>query len=354
LFSRLVRAGGWLLRSGIQETSGGVSRHYRTDLQRHSPVSTEITGYAASAFVYLHALTGERDFLDAAKRAALFLARVAWDPESRSIPFDFGAPGLTYFFDCGIVVRGMLATWRATGDREFLDVAASLGGAMAEDFGRQGGGYRPVLSLPAKQPVPPDGHNWSTAPGCYQLKAALAWRDLAEATGDPRFEERYEEALQGALLSHGSFLPGHPDPHRVMDRLHAFLYFLEGLRPRAGERRCAEAIAKGVPLVERLLREIAPRFERSDVYAQLLRVRLWADEAGALPLDSEAARREASILAGFQAEVPDKRVDGGFYFGRAGGETLPHVNPVSTAFAVQALALWEQRGNGEQPPAVFY
>jgi hypothetical protein len=33
-------------------------------------------------------------------------------------------------------------------------------------------------------------------------------------------------------------------------------------------------------------------------------------------------------------------VDGGFYFGRAAGAFLPYINPVSTAFALQALALW--------------
>jgi hypothetical protein len=33
-------------------------------------------------------------------------------------------------------------------------------------------------------------------------------------------------------------------------------------------------------------------------------------------------------------------VDGGFYFGRSAGRWEPYINPVSTAFALQALALW--------------
>jgi hypothetical protein len=120
-----------------------------------------------------------------------------------------------------------------------------------------------------------------------------------------------------------------------MDRLHAFCYFLEGVLPRVNEKRCGTALCAGIRMVAQYLREIAPEFERSDVYAQLLRIRLYADWAGAAPLDREAAQFESEKLAAFQ------RSDGGFSFGRRGGELLPHVNPVSTGFALQALALWE-------------
>jgi hypothetical protein len=106
----------------------------------------------------------------------------------------------------------------------------------------------------------------------------------------------------------------------------------------------------GIKLTSRYLREIAPAFARSDVYAQLLRIRIYADFAGAAPLDREAACREAATLAGFQADSPYPVIDGGYYFGRKGAEWLPYINPVSTAFAVQALALWEQCQTGAATP----
>ena len=53
----------------------------------------------------------------------------------------------------------------------------------------------------------------------------------------------------------------------VMDRLHAYAYFLEGLVPVLARRECAAAMASGIERVARLLREIAPVFARSDVYA---------------------------------------------------------------------------------------
>ena len=86
-----------------------------------------------------------------------------------------------------------------------------------------------------------------------------------------------------------------------MDRLHAFCYFLEGLLPRAADARCAAALRDGIARVAWHLRDIAPEFERSDVYAQLLRVRLYADWLGVVPLDRAAAEFEAAQLAAFQA-----------------------------------------------------
>ena len=53
------------------------------------------------------------------------------------------------------------------------------------------------------------------------------------------------------------------------------------------------------------------------------------------------------MLQGFQAADDDPRIDGGYYFGRKGAVRLPHVNPVSSAFASQALELW--RGGAQAP-----
>jgi hypothetical protein len=343
----LSRAGEWFLHSGIQQSNGGVARYYRTDLERNHPVSTEITGYAASTFVYLHAVTRDARYLDRAVAAARFLTRTAWDSASRTMPFEIDAADLAYFFDCGIVVRGLVSVWRATADGEFLDVATALGQSMVRDFASTDGSFHPVLSLPDRVPLERDAGRWSRSPGCYQLKAAAAWWDLLEATADEHFREPYARVLEYSLSACGGFLPGHSERPKVMDRLHAFLYFLEGLLPHAHEPRCAAAIRDGIGRVAHHLREIAPEFERSDVYAQLLRMRLYADWAGALPLDGAAAQFEAERLAEFQAAGSDPRTGGGFYFGRKAGAWLPYVNPVSSAFALQALQLWDECRNGE-------
>ena len=332
---QLSRAGDWFLHSGIQESNGGVARYYRTDLARNHSVSTEITAYTISTLLYLHTLTQKDEYIARATAAARFLTRVAWDPVRRLMPFETSPAALTYFFDCGIIVRGLLSAWRATATEEFREVAIALGRSMARDFIDGNNEFHPILELPSLTPADCDPLRWSHSTGCYQLKAAMAWHDLAEVTGDPEFQPLYHRALENALRSYARFLPGHPDAHRVMDRLHAFLYFLEGLLPCASDPRYAAALCDGIRRTAHYLHEIAPEFERSDVYAQLLRIRIYAAHAGAAPLDRADAEREAATLETFQAE------NGGFFFGRKNGVFLPYENPVSTAFALQALALWD-------------
>jgi hypothetical protein len=334
LSSQLCRAGQWLAHSGIQLPNGGVARYYCADVQRNMGVSAEITGYALSAFVFLHAVphvtTDKEEYLNHARAAAEFLTGTAWDPQNGIMPFELDPAAFAYFFDCGIIVRGLLALWRVTQKQELLDVAAAIGESMARDFARGDGGYWPILSLPDKRPVEMDALRWSRSAGCYQLKAAMAWCELAEAAGDSRFGKWYQDALENSLSTHEDFLPGHIERFKVMDRLHAYLYFLEGLLPRADDPRCAAALERGMRRVSEYVEEIAPDFARCDVLAQLLRIRLCAGGAGA-----DAA--EAERLVSFQ------EASGGYYFGRKAGEWAPHISPVSTAFAMQALEWWDRR-----------
>jgi hypothetical protein len=350
--SFLVRAGRWFVQSGIQEPGGGVARYYLGDAQRNRAVSTEITGYAVSACVYLHTLTHDPVYLERARAAAQFLTRTAWRPDLQITPFETEPASeglLAYFFDCGIIVRGLLALWRASGDDEFLEGARRVGSAMAAGFECAPGEFHPILLLPGKTPLARDSR-WSRSAGCYQLKAAMAWYDLAEATGDDSWRRHYDRALDSALRTYPSFLPGETERNRVMDRLHAACYFLEGMLPRAQDPQVAAAIRDGIGRVGFYLRDIAPGFARSDVYAQLLRARLYADWLGVLALDKAAAAQEAQRLREFQIASEDRRIDGGFYFGRKAGAWMPHVNPVSTAFALQALALWDQCRVGAAQP----
>jgi Beta-L-arabinofuranosidase, GH127 catalytic domain len=342
----LDRAGAWFLNSGIQEASGGVARYFLADAQQNRAVSTEITGYAVSMLTYLYALTRNQQYLDAARRAASFLTKTAWDSQQRIFPFECSEKPLAYFFDSGIIVRGLLSLWRVTGDRELIDIAKECGRSMATLFaaGRHSE-YHPILQLPDHVPLP-RVDQWSRMPGCYQLKAALAWDDLYEATGEADYLRWYEELLSESLRTHESFLPG-AEGDRVMDRLHAYCYFLEAIVVRADRAEVAVALVSGMARVSKYLREIEPQFARADVYAQLLRVRLLSENAGVAVVDRLDASSEAEKLAAFQLHDPDPRVAGGFYFARRGDALQPHINPVSTAFGLQALMMWRQYLDGE-------
>ena len=341
-------AGSWFLHSGIQADSGGVARYYRSDTDNYARVSTEITGYTVSILLFLYERTSETAYLEAALRAARFLTRRAWDSHLGTFPFERwsngdGGPALAYFFDCGIIVCGLLSAWRISNEPEFLDTAIAGGRSMLSDF-RARDAIHPILALPEKRPLAYEPR-WSASPGCYQLKSALAWRELFEATGDATFLRAYESVVERALETEGEFLPGESNLEKIMDRLHAYTYFLEGLTPLLARSDCADAFGKGLVRVSKYLGEIAPLFVRSDVYAQLLRARLYGESIAGIPLDVCAAEHEASQASSFQAASDDRRLAGGFWFGRKANQALPFVNPVSTAFCLQALALWEDRRN---------
>lgn len=349
----LDRAGCWFLHSGIQEQSGGVARYYLSDSKRNARVSTEITGYAVSFLTWLHQVSGRAEHLEAAQHAADYLIRDAWDGNSATFPFEpvsNGEPAYSYFFDCGIITRGLLALWRATGNHAYLERAKECGLAMAFDFTADEA-VHPILSLPDKQPVDYEPR-WSRRPGCYQLKSALAWHDLAQATRHRELMQPYERLCAYSLATHQSFLNAESNRERVMDRLHAYAYFLEALLPMASRVEAADALRDGIARMTDALRAIAPAFLRSDVCAQLLRVRLFADALGAMPIDDTSASEEAEMILAFQVDGIDPRTRGGFWFGRKPQGMLPFVNPVSTAFCTQALAMWQQFQDGTFTPDV--
>jgi len=342
----LAPAGRWLLTSGIQEPSGGFARFYDAETGKNRAVSTEISGYAASALVYLFKVTGDEAYLERARDTARFLVDV-WDGQLRTFPFEHPSP-YSYFFDCGIIIRGLLAVWRETGDEQLLDISRAAAHGMIADF-HSGRDYHPIIGLPEKQPVPRSGH-WSRAPGCYQLKSAMAWWDVAEITGEGVLREAYLDMVDATLKTHSTFLAGASCPEQVMDRLHPYCYFLEGLLPLLERQECIDAYVECTNSIYKWLREIEPTFVRSDVYAQLLRARLYGADIAAV--DMAAAAKEAEALAAFQAVSDDPRISGGFFFGRRAGKMSPHVNPASTVFALQALEMCRQHKAESKPPCL--
>jgi len=344
----LELAAHWFVESGIQEPSGGVARYYQCEPARNYRISTEITGYAASTLVWLYRLSGDERLREAGLRAGHFLISRAWDASSGLFPFECALDGdcaepLAYFFDNAIVVRGLLALWKLTGEPQFLSAAQRVGAAMAREF-RSEVGFHPALRLPERLPAPSDGR-WSRSPGCYHLKAALAWLELDQAFAGGAFRQYYRRALEFALATHREFLGERPEP-AVMDRLHAYCYFLEGLLAALDQPECRQAAKEGIVRAYGMLEAVAPQFERCDVRAQLLRVRVFLDAQGIVPLHPEEAERQAARILEFQALEPDPRYYGGFRFGRRGSEWLPFINPYSTAFAAQALEMWRAHRAG--------
>jgi len=339
-----------LLHSGIQAPSGGVARYYNLETGKYKPVSTEITGYAASALVWLFQTIRDEEYLARARQTAHFLASV-WDEGLQTFPFEHPSPSpesehLAYFFDCGIVIRGLIAVWREIGDDHLLDIAVRAAHGMLAGF-RATDGFHPIVALPSKAPVE-RATNWSRSPGCYQLKSARSWWDLSEITGDAALRDGYLEFADASIAAHRALLDGIICATEKMDRLHPACYFLEGLLPLLADRENPQVYIEYLACISKCLKTLEHGFVRSDVYAQLLRARLYA--AAVIPVDESAGCAEAAAVGEFQVSSNDCRTNGGFHFGRRDRSLSPHINPVSTVFAIQALETWRQYRAGSKPP----
>jgi len=340
----------WLLTSGIQDESGGVARYYLTDDRSYRSVSTVTTGYYISAMLKANE-TGEAEPLEHALKSGRFLVEQAFDSNLELFPVDIGVNGEqstmeARFFDCTIAARALLHLWQATGDQVFLDHAERCGVALRTRMSRVDGSFFPLLDLRSGEPGS-GTDSWSVKAEVYQLKSSLAFLELSDATGNREFNTSTELMLSWCLKTHDGFVRGDDDPEEVMEQLHAYCYFLEGLLPVAAEdMKASNALQRGVLDVENRMREVAASYQRCDVVAQLLRLRLYADRIGIMELDSGEAEKEALLIEQFQHQSTDPKVDGGFAFARRDGQLTPHVNPATTAVAVQALAMWEQAEDG--------
>jgi hypothetical protein len=333
----LSAAGRWMLHSGIQRPGGGFARYYRSDENRYLPVSTEISGYALSTLLYLFQRTGQEEFRAAALQVGEFLLRDGWNSQLQLYPFETseGDPTRAFFFDTGIIVRGLAWLYRETQEERWLDAVRAGAISLERDF-RVGppGVYHPIISLPDKAALP--WHPWwSRNPGCFLLKAGLAWLDAADLCGEAGFREHYAALREFSIRHADELLDLETEREKLMDRLHPLGYFLEGLQAEPEPSLAAVLLERG----EALLQQLSPQFERSDALAQLLRIRLLL---GGAVSDTQLAH-----LAGFQYESDDAALQGGFAFGRRSGSFTPHCNPVSTAFCLQTLCFAHDAANGQ-------
>ena len=340
----------WLSCSGIQTTSGGVARFYRADVQQYQDISTQSTAFFISTFLRLGE-PSQNLAPDEALRAGGFLLDRAFHRSKELFAHEVyggsNSPSTrTYFFDCSIVIRSLVDLWKATEEPDYLECVERCGFALQILMSRMDGSFFPVYDFSRDQPID-DGETWSTRPEVYQLKAGLALQDLTDATGLYEFVDMSETLRRWCLKRHESFVPNFGDSEERMSQLHAYCYFLEGLLQEASQDAdCSRALQWGILRVENLVEEMGPQFPRSDIIAQLLRLRFYADTFAVMEIDHDTAESEVAALIEFQQQSSDPRVDGGFAFARRGTEIVPHMNPVSTVLAVQALTMWESAEQG--------
>lgn len=346
----------WLNSSGIQDESGGVSRYYRHQTASsqpvaHQPISTAVTGYFIRSLLWANRFSGDEPS-ERARLAGRFLLEHSFDLSREVFPFEhpMGArppASLAYFFDCGMTIRALLQLAKATEDPSYLECAERCGLVMSTRMATVDGGFFALFDIDADRPFTDSG-SWSVQAEVHQLKVGLAFLELFEATGRGEFEHATQGLRKWCLRRHESFLStDEPAPDKIVSQVYAYACFLEGLLPVAAlEQDSARALQFGILQIENLLGEYSEEYQRCDVIAQLLRLRLYADNYGVMELDYNSAAEEAAVVEAFQVQSPDPKIDGGFAFARRNGEIILDINPTATIFAIQALSMWDEGQQG--------
>ena len=234
----------------------------------------------------------------------------------------------------------------ATNDQGYLDYAERCGLALRSRMNTVDGAFSPLYDLESDRAYEELGE-WSGEMSVAQLKVGLAFLELYKATGRGEFEHDAEALRKWCLKRHESFLGGEVDDVKVVDRLHAYCDFLEGLLPGVAlDADSGRALQFGLLRVENLLDDIGDEYQRCDVMAQILRLRMYADKLGVMELEYTRAEQEAGMIAEFQMQSTDPKTDGGFAHARKRGQIIPQLDPTATALALQALEMWDQTEEG--------
>ncbi len=371
LTASVAKAADWLVSSGVQVISDnplhkqGFVSWYEADTQSMPYVYSEITGYLVTMMCDLYDQTADQRFLDSAVGAADWLLRTADDATGgfrclfplKPSRFDYKYNQI-YVFDTGVIISGLVNVYRASGQERYLTAAIKASDWLIRDAQRDNGAFQPVYDV-EKQTFNEQDNEWSLCSGSYHTKVAIGLANVYQATGDEKYKDAAIKACDFALTfqqADGRFISF---PSEGGTNSHPHSYSAEGLwvvGKLLGREDYLQASAKATAwlldwqsadgYVPRHFHNGEPLYnERVDILSQALRLAAIHLAEGRLP-DSPETRAKldklVTIITRNQAESEDKRINGGFYFGRlSNGELMPHVNVWVSAFAIQGLGRYE-------------
>lgn len=371
ILEHVARAREWLLNSGVQVVSEnplhqqGFVCWYDAEKQSMPYVYSEITGYLTTLMCALYAETTDRRFLESACGAGEWLARTAhtsiggfrclYPLEPSRFEYKYSQ---LYTFDCGVIISGLVDLFRATGDGRYLATAVTAADWLIREMQKPDGGFYAVYDVETEKVIESD-QEWSLCSGSYHTKIAIGLINLFEVTGHSRYRDSAIAACDFALTFQqpdGRFVtfPGEGGTNS-----HPHAYSAEGLwvvGTLLGRADYLEASARAAQwlldwqsdegVIPRHFHDGKPLYnERVDVLAQTLRlamIHMGEKRIQRSAINQQKVDKLATLILRNQAISDDPRINGGFYFGRlSDGAIMQHVNVWVTAFAIQALSLYD-------------
>jgi len=336
----------WLGYSGIQTPSGAVADFYHVENRVYSETSTLSSAYLLDALLKLVEMEDEvPDFVTV---TAEYLMNQKRDEETQffvsSDPIgDYGP--LASLFDCGVVMQALAGLSELSRNYEFVTAAERCGTAFLTRMSRVDGSFFPVYDLASKEALEITG-DWKTEAGVHLLKSANAARFVHDLTGNGDLRDIAGFMVRWAVRDHEGFLDVDEPAAKMTERMHGYCCFLDGLLPTASrDLMVMQTLQGGFLDVEERTAALASTYERCEVTAQMLRLRLFCDLMGIVELDQTAAEQEAESLLSFQIYSDDPAANGGFSPAKIDGVRVPIVATRATAYASQALEMWSDQAD---------
>lgn len=347
----------WIRSSGIQSDRGGFySWHDLTD-KSYPYLYSEITGYGITTLLFLHRLTGDKGFVDKARKAASWIIGSAMHAcggvRTRLYNQDQGSDRLYSFagenifsFDTGMVLYGMISLYKATKEEEFLKASVRMGGFILDRMQKKDGSLYPIYNTKEDKMIEPND-KWSNQSGGFHCKVSLGLVELFRVTEEERYHDAAIRLCRYALSTqepNGRFITdkGSPTTH-----IHSYSYTTEGLwytgrslgvsefidsAERATEWAFENVSSTGINELYEPSTETFNDFQRSDILAQVLRM-------GLIYSIKDKTEELKSALLSYQYLGDDLSQRGGFLYSRGS----QHLNSWCSMFALQALAFYNKR-----------
>jgi len=163
-------------------------------------------------------------------------------------PYSFDN-GRVAFFDCAMVGFGLVEMHALTGDRRWLDAAAKIGAFVERVFGDAIAGGHSTFDAKTMTPVAA-APRWSAHFGPFELKGAMFLDALADATSDSKPRAFAERLLSFALAKQHASGRFPTMPSGNTTHLHPHTYTVEGLLYLAARRDRADLIARAAAAVD--------------------------------------------------------------------------------------------------------
>jgi rhamnogalacturonyl hydrolase YesR len=351
-------AADWLLNSGIQSEEGGFYSWYNLKDKSYAYLYSEITGYAITALVFLSKINRDSIFIKKAESAADWILRYAIHPcggvktrlykndDKADASYSFSGENI-FSFDTGMVLYGMASLYNATGKEKFLGIAERLALFIIDKMQNKDGSLSAVYNAKTDELIN-TYDKWSNQAAGFHAKACLGLVELFSITNNKRYSESAIRLCEYAFITQegsGRFIT---DKAANTTHLHPHCYTAEGLlytgallnmpkfvkaAKKAAEWAFSCLSSDGINELYNPSDGSFNNLQRSDILAQVLRLGL---------LFSLNARTNdlMGVLSKYQYNGEDIEQRGGFLF----SANEQHVNCWCTMFAVQALALYYDKG----------